>query len=756
LVAAGLDRALSARGFEGLDRVLARRDVVDWGRARLSALRTRRGLVGGLGVVITRPGRAELRGFDALLPGPGELTVEVLASAISPGTERAQWLRMPNARPELPFEPGYSGAGRVIARGREVEGFEIGALVAVPRARHASVVTVPAAWAAAVPDGVRTAEAALVYLAIIAGYGVRRAGRVAGEPVCVVGAGPIGALAQRLVALEDPSAVTVIARSERRKATALAGGADRFQTVDEPAEGIEAASVIEATGDPAALPTALAAARPGGIVVLLGSPRGVTPDAGIAELQRKGLRLAGAHISALATEAKRSGRDPFAELARAFLDAVAAGKLDVSDLAGEACDPREVGLLYRRLARGEVDAAHLDWTVLPRSERVRRRGLASTLSLRATAHPFGEDVGPTAASAARPATPDGELRFAVIGCGDIGFANARAIAGAAGARIALCHDAVPALAEAVSSELGGEVAESLDEALDPARADAVFLSVPHDLHAPLGVRAAQAGLHVVVEKPLAVDLPSAEEAVAAAAVAGVELSVCFSHRYHTAVRSARALFRAGAVGPLRGVTVVFHADKPQSYWLGGFSGRAPSDWRASRERAGGGVLVMNLAHYIDLVRYIAGAEPAAVTGIGRTDQGAEVEDAVALSVSWHEGAIGSLSASASTRGAPTNRFELWGEYGTVRLEPDAAAYTERALDGVTPGTWTPLALDESEDVRLHDRRLFVERFAQAIAAGRKPDVTAADGLAVQAFIDAAYRAISSGEPVAIAEAVSRE
>src|SRR5215211_8139958 len=120
LVVAGLDRALSARGFEGLDHVMARRDTVDWARTRAWAMRARRGLVGGLRVVVTRPGRAELRRFDALLAGPDELTVEILASAISPGTERAQWLRMPNARPGLPFEPGYSGAGRVLATGADV------------------------------------------------------------------------------------------------------------------------------------------------------------------------------------------------------------------------------------------------------------------------------------------------------------------------------------------------------------------------------------------------------------------------------------------------------------------------------------------------------------------------------------------------------------------------------------------------------------------------------------------------------------
>jgi 2-desacetyl-2-hydroxyethyl bacteriochlorophyllide A dehydrogenase len=737
LIVSGLDRALEAAGVPDADVPVTRRDVVDWGFARARATRHGLGIVGGLAVVVTRPARAELRAVDVPAAGPDEVTVEVLASAISPGTERAQWLRLPNARPPLPFAPGYCGAGRVLRVGAGVAGVTPGDLVAVLRARHASVVTVPAPWAVSVPPAVRVEDAALAYLAVIAGYGVRRAGAIAGEPVCVVGAGPVGALAHRLVMLEAPGPVTVVASSRRREAEAMRGGAARFLTAAERTSDIEAGAVIEATGDPAALETAVAAARPGATVVLLGSPRGPTSIDSLAAAQRKGLRVVGAHVSALATEARRDSTDPFGEIARRFLDELAAGHMNADDLAGEGVDPREIGLAYRRLGRGELTAAHLDWSRLPRAERVRSRRLLSPPRLR-----------PRDASLAAPARANGRatgapLRFAVLGCGDIGLTNARAIAAADGAELAVAFDVVPELAAPVAQECGGVVAGSPAEALDPARVDAVFISTPHDLHVPLAVMAAEAGLHVVVEKPLATDLPAAEEAVAAAAAAGVELSTCFSFRYDAAVSLGRDLVEAGALGALRGATVLFHADKPQAYWLGGFSGRAASDWRTSRDRAGGGVLIMNLTHYVDLLRYIAGAEAESVVGWARTDEGAEVEDAVALSVAFRGGAIGTFSASASTRGTPEGRFEIWGDTGTLRMAPEPAIYTERAVDGVTAGEWCRLAPGTHED----ERRVFVERFAQAIRDGRSPDVTPGDALAVQAFVDAAYRAVESGERV---------
>jgi predicted dehydrogenase len=581
--------------------------------------------------------------------------------------------------------------------------------------------------------------AALVYLAVIAGYGVERADIEPGAPACIVGAGPIGSLAQRLLLPRDPGPVTVVASSRRAEATALAHGAARFSTAAE-AGSVEAAVVIEATGDPEGLATAVAAARPGARVVLLGSPRGPTRAATLAEAHRKGLRLVGAHVSALAVEARSASDDPFQALASSYLDALARGRIDVADLVGAAVDPREIGHLYRALAAGAVSAAHLDWRLLPRKERAESRTLVSTPKL----PPRRPRVRPSAPAV--PARSGGRLRFAVIGCGDIGLSNARAVAASDRAELVFCHDSAPGLAEAVSERVGGAVVTTLEQALDPARVDAVFLSVPHDLHAPLVARAAEAGLHVVVEKPLANDLAGAREAADAARAAGVALSVCFPYRYEPPVVAARELVRAGALGSMRGAAVLFHADKPDAYWLGGFSGRARSDWRGSLERAGGGVLIMNLTHYVDLLRHVTGLEPARVSATARAREGSEVEETITATIEFAGGAIGSLLASAATRGAPSNRFEAWGESGAVRFEPEPALYTERAVDGVVPGRWSALP----EDPAVDSRRLFVDRFSAAVLESRPPDVTAGDGLAVQAFVEAAYRSAGAeGRPVEI-------
>jgi UDP-N-acetyl-2-amino-2-deoxyglucuronate dehydrogenase len=182
-------------------------------------------------------------------------------------------------------------------------------------------------------------------------------------------------------------------------------------------------------------------------------------------------------------------------------------------------------------------------------------------------------------------------------------------------------------------------------------------------------------------------------------------------------------------------------DKPAAYWLGGFSGRARSDWRGSLERSGGGVLIMNVTHYVDLLRDVAGLEPRRISAVTRSAEGSEVEETITATIEFAGGAIGSVVASAGTRGAPGNRFEAWGESGAVRFEPEPAIYTERLVDGAVPGRWCALPDDQGVD----SRRIFVDRFCDAVLESRPPDVTAEDGLAVQAFVEAAYRSAAAGD-----------
>jgi predicted dehydrogenase len=617
-----------------------------------------------------------------------------------------------------------------------------------------SVATVGASDVHRVPSGVSLEAAALVQLGVICRQGIRRAEIVVGEQLVVVGAGLIGVLTARLAIAEGAGPVTIVARSRFREKIARAAGVSRFLVSGDEDEigALASPVVIEATGDPSGLQTAIAAAGTAARVVLLGSTRGVTTGIPVDAIRAKALRLVGAHALTLTLDARQRGEDLEGREARRFLDDLAAGRLHVDDLLADTVDPREAPAFYRRLATSrDLVGARFDWTRLPKQERVAPRRLLSPPRLSARGIDMGIRPLPARAESRTRGVayvrPKGAkaLGIGLLGCGDIAMQNAGAIGSAQGVTLVACFDPVEQLAREIADVFGVTACPSSDALLARPDVDAVLLAVPHDLHAPIGGEAARAGKHVIVEKPLANDLESAQTLVETAERAGVALSVCFPQRYEPAVVEARRALDDGALGEVTGLVLRFLADKPPSYWTGGFSGRAQTDWRRSRARSGGGVLIMNLTHSLDLVRHLTGLEADSVTAQTQVDEaGSEIEDGVAMTVRFDNGALGSIHGATSVRGSGSSEFRLWGRDGQIAIEPNPLVYTVRALPGMRAGRWHSLVASGRQ---VNSRAVYFERLADAIRSGCEPEVTGQDGLAVQAYVEAAYRSAETGEAV---------
>lgn len=248
--------------------------------------------------------RLEERAIPAI--GPSQLLVRTRVSLISPGTERAWFLGMPNTPGTYPQNTGYSNIGTVEAAGSEVAGVAAGQRVSTA-AHHAAYVVVDADKAVPVPDGLADERAAFFNLTSIALQGVRKARLEIGEPVVVIGAGLIGLLATQLARIGGGLPVISVDRDSQRLKFARAIGADAALIADgdlpgavmSHTSGDGAAVVIEATGTPQAILTAFGLARFGGRVVLLGSTRGETERVNFyADVHKKGLTVVGAHNSA--------------------------------------------------------------------------------------------------------------------------------------------------------------------------------------------------------------------------------------------------------------------------------------------------------------------------------------------------------------------------------------------------------------------------------------------------------------------------
>lgn len=183
---------------------------------------------------------------------------------------------------------------------------------------------------------------------------------------------------------------------------------------------------------------------------------------------------------------------------------------------------------------------------------------------------------------------------AIIGCGLIGGKRAAAIAPA---RLIACADAVPAHAEALARRTPGAVADTVERAISHPDVDIVIVSTTNEALAALSIAALNAGKHVLVEKPAARSVAEIDEVRAAAARAGRLVRVGFNHRYHPALLQARTLIDEGALGPLMFVRGRY-----------GHGGRVGYDreWRADPVRSGGGELIDQGVHLINLAGWFLG------------------------------------------------------------------------------------------------------------------------------------------------------
>lgn len=327
------------------------------------------------------------------------------------------------------------------------------------------------------------------------------------------------------------------------------------------------------------------------------------------------------------------------------------------------------------------------------------------------------------------------LRIGMIGCGEIGVANARSIHNAQNACIAMAMDVVEDVAKDIGEKYDAPHTTDVKELLANPDVDAVIISTPHYLHAPLAIQAAQAGKHVMVEKPIAINLKQADEMIAACEKAGVLLSVCFVSRYGASTVKSKELIEQGVIGKIIGIKISGMSNKPEHYWHGGYSGRVKTDWRQQLDKSGGGYLIMNLVHNIDKLRYITGLEAVRVYSEYDTFvTPVEVEDMLNVVIRYDNGAIGSIDGSSCAAGGESFGDRIYGTDGQIVCGNRLRVYTTKSVEDLQANEWNELKLEEAYDSRVK----FIEEFAEAVLAGKQPPITGHDGRATLEIIVAAY------------------
>jgi len=298
-------------------------------------------------------------------PPPGTLLVEARTSAISAGTEIANFrgitpyhsAEQPDWR-DRPYYPGYSLAGVVKAVGDGVSGFAPGDRVC-GWGPHGSAAVVDAARFAQIPDGVSFDHAAMTTLTVIVMNAVRLARIELGERVGVVGAGLIGQLALQLSRLCGARPTVSIDPIAKRRELAQRCGAtigldpsadDADEQLTRMTGGAELDVVFEATGSPAAFNPALRRVAFGGRLILLGSTRGLVDGFDpYSDVHRKGITVIGAHVSSHPGQATHFNRWTTANNQRLALDLMADGSLQLEPLISHRVAGDEGAAMFERL-----------------------------------------------------------------------------------------------------------------------------------------------------------------------------------------------------------------------------------------------------------------------------------------------------------------------------------------------------------------------------------------------------------------------
>jgi UDP-N-acetyl-2-amino-2-deoxyglucuronate dehydrogenase len=342
------------------------------------------------------------------------------------------------------------------------------------------------------------------------------------------------------------------------------------------------------------------------------------------------------------------------------------------------------------------------------------------------------------------------LRFGFVGAGEIAVESATAVAEAPHASLSAVFDVDTGLAADLAGRHGARAAPTLDALVTDGDVDAVYVGVPHAFHRETALRAAAAGKHVFVEKPMGVSVADARAIVDGCAERAVACGVAFVVRWAPAYAGARELVTSGAIGEVTGFRITYRGDKPASYWTGGWSGRASGDWRMHWQSAGGGVLLMNTIHDLDAILWLAGLDIVRVQGAIATVSGpGEVEDVGLAVLEATNGAVGSIEALAAVPGGepPGARWvnRVYGTEGQILLP------TPWGVDGLAvfrrDDGWSEVRPEQPVEARASA----FEAFAAAVLAGAEPPVPGRDGLRASAVVHAIYDAARSHEPVEVRE-----
>ena len=289
------------------------------------------------------------------------------------------------------------------------------------------------------------------------------------------------------------------------------------------------------------------------------------------------------------------------------------------------------------------------------------------------------------------------VRFGIIGCGSIATFHAQAVEAIPEARlVAACSGSFEGAIRFADAHPGVVPCESLDALLARPDVDAVCICTPSGQHTPQAIAAMRAGKHVVCEKPMSLTLAEADALIAAERETGLKVCIISQFRFSPAVAELRRALDAGAFGRIVSGSLSMKYFRSHAYY-------DSAAWRGTWAMDGGGALMNQGIHGVDVFRYLMGPVRS-VHALTRTlTRRIEVEDSAAAVLEFENGALGTLQASTTCCPGYPRRIEICGEAGSAALEEDSIVRWDLSIPCALPvgqeaasnGSSSPLAISNA-------------------------------------------------------------
>jgi predicted dehydrogenase len=323
-----------------------------------------------------------------------------------------------------------------------------------------------------------------------------------------------------------------------------------------------------------------------------------------------------------------------------------------------------------------------------------------------------------------------KLSFGLVGAGGIAQSYAQAFGMCETAQLVAVADIRSEAAQALAEGFGCCSYDSYEAMFDGSKLDAVVVCTPPVTHAEICIYFLQRETHVLCEKPLSIDLESAQSMVNTAREAGVSLTMASKYRYVEDVKRAKSIVTSGILGDI----ILFE---------NAFTSRVDmtSRWNSNPAVSGGGVLIDNGTHSVDLTRYFLGPLAEVHVVEGRRSQALAVEETVSIFVRSISGVIGNIDLSWSINKELDSYINIYGSHGTMSI-----GWNESKFRQSSSHDWVVFGKGYN---KLQAFRGQIENFSKAIRGEEMLLITAEDALASVEVIETAYTALRQNHWMAI-------